>query len=153
MAAAGIQHMRINVDELADFIFKKNTDNKELYLNINSLKTTKELFFFLFDIFCKGIILLFGENNKMKLNNLEPYQFEQIKEKLKYAHIQLIMTTYDKDTAILLDYIDNDVYEKNVIQESINNIVKMKDDDVLPNYVFKLFMNDTLFCIHFDIIR
>lgn len=145
--------MRIDVDELASFIFKKNTENKELYLNIRSLKTTKELFFFLFDIFCKGIIMLFGENNKMKLNSLEPYQFEIIKEKMKYAHILLTMTTYKESTAKLLDLIPENVKEKNVIQESINEITRMDDNQPLSDYVFKLFMNETLFCIHFDIIR
>jgi hypothetical protein len=145
--------MRIDVDELATFIFKKNTENKELYLNIRSLKTTKELFFFLFDIFCKGIILLFGENNKMKLNSLEPYQFELIKENMKYAHILLTMTTYDESTAKLLDLIPENVKEKNVIQDSINDITKMEENEPLTEYVFKLFMNETLFCINFDIIR
>tara|TARA_Y100000389_G_scaffold204710_1_gene259123 strand:- start:2927 stop:3364 length:438 start_codon:yes stop_codon:yes gene_type:complete len=145
--------MRIDVDELATFIFKKNTEHKELYLNIRSLKTTKELFFFLFDIFCKGIILLFGENNKMKLNSLEPYQFEIIKEKMKYAHILLTMTTYDESTAKLLDLIPENVKEKNVIQDSINDITKMEENEPLTEYVFKLFMNETLFCINFDIIR
>ncbi len=148
-----MQHMRIDVDELATFIFKKNTEHKELYLNIRSLKTTKELFFFLFDIFCKGIILLFGENNKMKLNSLEPYQFEIIKEKMKYAHILLTMTTYDESTAKLLDLIPENVKEKNVIQDSINDITKMEENEPLTEYVFKLFMNETLFCINFDIIR
>lgn len=148
-----MQHMRIDVDELATFIFKKNTENKELYLNIRSLKTTKELFFFLFDIFCKGIILLFGENNKMKLNSLEPYQFELIKENMKYAHILLTMTTYDESTAKLLDLIPENVKEKNVIQDSINDITKMEENEPLTEYVFKLFMNETLFCINFDIIR
>lgn len=145
--------MRIDVDELATFIFKKNTENKELYLNIRSLKTTKELFFFLFDIFCKGIILLFGENNKMKLNSLEPYQFELIKENMKCAHILLTMTTYDESTAKLLDLIPKNVKEKNVIQDSINDITRMEDNEPLTDYVFKLFMNETLFCINFDIIR
>jgi hypothetical protein len=147
------QHMRINVDELANFIFIKNSENKEIYLNIQSLKTTKELFFFLFDIFCKGIVLLFGKNNKMKLNNLEPDQFDKIKEKLKYAHINLIMTTYDEDTAKLLDLVPEDVKEKNVIQESIKEILNMEDNNDLISYMFKLYMNDTLFCINFEIIR
>ena len=116
-----------------------------LYLNSD--------FFFLFDIFCKGIILLFGENNKMKLNSLEPYQFEIIKEKMKYAHILLTMTTYDESTAKLLDLIPENVKEKNVIQDSINDITKMEENEPLTEYVFKLFMNETLFCINFDIIR
>lgn len=147
--------LNINVNDLANYIFKVNTD-KELYININSLKTKKELFFLLFDIFCKGIILMYGENNKMKLNNLELHQFEEIKTKLKYAHISLNLITYDKETAQILDLIppnDQEIKEKNIIQNSIDNIVKMPDDEDLKNYIFHLYMNDTLFCINFDILH
>lgn len=148
-----ISKVNINVSELANYIFVKN-DNKELYININSLKTKKELFFFLFDIFCKGIILLYGENNKIKLNNLESFQFEEIEKKFRYAHIKLNMIHYDLDTAILLDLLsENDLNQKNIIQDSINDIMKMNDNENLYDYVIKLYMNNTLFCINFDIIR
>ena len=150
-----VSYLNINVNELANYIFKINTD-KELFLNINSLKTKKELFFFLFDIFCKGIILMYGENNKMKLNNLELHQFEEIKTKLKYAHIGMNLIIYDKKTAQILDLIppnDQEIKEKNIIQNSIDNIVKLPDDEDLKNYIFNLYMNDTLFCINFDILH
>jgi hypothetical protein len=148
-----ISKENIDVSELANYIFKKN-DCKELYININCLKTKKELFFFLFDIFCKGIILLYGENNKIKLNNLGPHQFEEIEKKLRYAHIKLNMIHYDLETAMLLDLLpQNEVNERNIIQESINDIMKMNDNANLYDYVIKLFMNNTLFCINFDIIR
>ncbi len=150
-----VQCLNINVNDLANYIFKINTD-KELFININSLKTKKELFFLLFDIFCKGIILMYGENNKMKLNNLELYQFDEIKTKLKYAHISLNLITYDKDTAQILDLIpsnDQEIKERNIIQNSIDTIVKMPDDEDLMNYIFHLYMNDTLFCINFDILH
>lgn len=150
-----VSYLNINVNELANYIFKINTD-KELYININSLKTKKELFFFLFDIFCKGIILMYGKNNKMKLNNLELYQFEEIKTKLKYAHISLNLIIYDKETAQILDLIplnDQEIKEKNIIQNSIDNIVKMSDNENLKNYIFHLYMNDNLFCINFDILH
>lgn len=152
---SGVQCLNINVNEVANYIFKINTD-KEIFININSLKTKKELFFLLFDIFCKGIILMYGENNKMKLNNLELYQFDEIKTKLKYAHIHLNLITYDKETAQMLDLIptnDQEIKEKNIIQNSIDDIVKMPDNDNLDNYIFHLYMNENLFCINFDILH
>lgn len=151
----GVACVNINVNELANYIFKINTE-KELFININCLKTKKELFFFLFDIFCKGIILMYGENNRMKLNNLELHQFEEIKQKLKYAHIHLNLIIYDKDTAQLLDLLpasEDDIREKNIIQSSIDKIVAMNDNDNLTDYIFHLYMNDTLFCINFDILH
>lgn len=150
-----VSSMNIDVNDLANYIFKIN-DEKELFLNVKSLKTKKELFFFLFDIFCKGIILMYGSNNKMKLNNLELHQFEEIKNKLKFAHIKLNMIMYDKPTAQAIDLLpedDNGIQEKNIIQASLGRIMKMGDDEDLNNYVFNLYMNQTLFCISFDIIH
>ena len=40
-----VQCLNINVNEVANYIFKINT-NKEIFINVNSLKTKKELFFF-----------------------------------------------------------------------------------------------------------
>jgi hypothetical protein len=146
--------MNIDVTEVAKYIFKINTD-KEIFLNVNSIKTSRDLFFFLFDIFCKGLIILYGEDNKMRLNDLHPEQFEVIKDKLKYAHIKLNMEMYDKDTAILLDLLpDDDSYdEKKIIQKSIDDIMLMTENEELSSYIFKLYMNDNLFCINFDVIH
>ena len=144
--------VNIEVDELAQYIFKTNKNN-HIYINIRCLKTTKELFFFLFDIFCKGVVLLYGKNNKTLLNNLQLYQFEEIKDKLRYAHIKLNLEIYEKDTAILLDLMKTSDSEKMIIQQSIDDIINMNDDEDLTNYVFKIFMNESLFCIHFEIMR
>ncbi|QOI90230.1 hypothetical protein QKU58_gp101 [Pyramimonas orientalis virus] len=147
--------VNIDVSEVAKYIFKTNKE-QEIYLNVKSIKTSRDLFFFLFDIFCKGIVILYGENNKMKLNDLQPYQFDEIKEKLKYAHIKLYMEMFDKATAIMLDLLpdnDNEYNEKNVIKKSIEEILLMKEDEDLNAYMFKLYMNENLFCIHFDIIH
>jgi ADP-glucose pyrophosphorylase len=147
--------LNIDVSEVAKYIFEINTE-KEIYLNVKSIKTSRDLFFFLFDIFCKGIIILYGENNKMKLNDLQPYQFDEIKQKLKFAHIKLNMEIFDIQTAVLLDLLpeEGDEYnQKNIIQKSIDYIMLMNDNEELNTYTFQLFMNDNLFCINFDIIH
>ena len=71
--------MNIDVNDLATFIFKQNIDNNQLYINITSLKTHKQLFFLLFDLFCKGLLILYGSDNKLLLNKLEMSQFDEIK--------------------------------------------------------------------------
>ena len=146
--------MNIDVNDLATFIFKQNTDNNQLYININSLKTHKQLFFLLFDLFCKGLLMLYGSGNKLLLNKLEMVQFEEIRQKLKLAHIDLVMEQYDDSTAKLLDLIpEKDILNKEtaIIRSSLNTIHGMKDDEDLKDYQFNLYMNDTLFCIHFDV--
>lgn len=147
----------IDINELAAFIFTKNVEEQKVLLHINSLKTTKQLFFLLFDLFCKGLILLYGNNsNRLLLNKLEMSQFEELKRKLKCAHINLILTLYDADTAKLLDMIPDssgEHHESTIIRSSLDRILKMDDNDDLTEYQFHLYMNDTLFCINFDIMH
>ena len=145
--------LNINVEELANFIFKLNDDNNIIYIQTSSIKTKKDLFFFLFDLFCKGLILLYGKgSNRILLNELQMDQFDEIKRKLKYAHIYLNMEVYDKKTAQLLDYLpSSEVEERNIIKSSLAGILNMGDNEELSDYVFKLYMNDNLICINFDI--
>lgn len=146
----------IDIHELAAFIFLKNTEENQLYLHITSLKTKKQLFFLLFDLFCKGLILLYGSGNRLLLNKLDMSQFDELKRKLKCAHVNLILTLYDAKTAQLLDLLPPDVkdhQESSIIRSSLNKILEMDDDEDLVNYQFHLYMNDTLFCINFDIIH
>jgi hypothetical protein len=153
MSGSSNTFVNIDVGEVAKFIFEN--DNKEIYINIQSLKTKKQLFFFIFDLFCKGIIILFGDGKRMCLNSLSLEQFDEIKIKMKNAHLLLNMCVYDKDIAVLLDMIPENLenQEKNIIQKSINKITMMEDDLDLKEYIFHLYMNDALFCISFDIIR
>lgn len=146
--------MNIDVNDLATFIFTQNTDNNQLYINITSLKTHKQLFFLLFDLFCKGLLMLYGSDNKLLLNKLEMSQFDEIRQRLKLAHIDLVMEQYDDSTAKLLDLIpEEDIPNKEtaIIRSSLNAIHGMRDDADLKDYQFNLYMNDTLFCIHFDV--
>lgn len=148
--------INIDVSELANYIFVKNTKNCPILININSLKTQKELFFLLFDLFCKGLILMYGENNKMTLNTLQMEQFDEMKKKLKCANIQLNLVLYDKDTAELLDLIPSNMtenYEKTIITQSLAKIRGEKENLDLKEYIFNLYMNDMMYCINFDILR
>ena len=150
-----VKNKNIDITELAQYVFQ-NENETPIFIEINCLKTKKELFFLLFDLFCKGLIILFGDNNKILLNKLGMDQFEVVKAKLKLAHVDLNLQLYDKETAVILEMIPTDVddrFEKTIIQKSLAQINGMPDDADLTNYVFQLFMNETLFNINFDIVH
>lgn len=150
-----LTNKNIDITELAQYVFK-NESESSIFIKINCLKTTKELFFLLFDLFCKGLIILFGDNNRILLNKLDMDQFDKVKAKLKLAHVDLNLHLYDKDTAILLDMIpsnSDDRFEKTIIQNSLNKIKQMDDNEDLKDYVFQLYMNEILYNINFDIIH
>ena len=150
-----VKSKNIDITELAQYVFR-NESESPIFIEINCLKTKKELFFLLFDLFCKGLIILFGENNKILLNKLGMDQFDEVKAKLKLAHVDLNLQLYDKETAVILEMIPADIddrFEKTIIQQSLAQINGMPDDKDLKEYVFQLFMNETLFNINFDIIH
>lgn len=150
-----LTNKNIDITELAQYVFKNETESS-IFIKINCLKTTKELFFLLFDLFCKGLIILFGDNNRILLNKLDMDQFDKVRAKLKLAHVDLNLHLYDKETAILLDMIPSnldDRFEKTIIQNSLNKIQQMGDNEDLKDYVFQLYMNETLYNINFDIIH
>lgn len=146
---------RIDVQDLANFIFIKNTNNNNIVIELSSITNNKELFFFLFDLLCKGIILVYGkdESNKVCLNHLTIDQFEYIKKKFKNAHIHLQIVIYDIKTAIMLDLLEENYAEKNIIRESVDSLQSMDVDKALSDYVFNLIIDDNLFCINFEIIQ
>lgn len=150
-----LTNKNIDITELAQYVFK-NESESSIFIKINCLKTTKELFFLLFDLFCKGLIILFGDNNRILLNKLDMDQFDKVRAKLKLAHVDLNLHLYDKETAILLDMIpsnSDDRFEKTIIQNSLNKIHQMGDNEDLKDYVFQLYMNEILYNINFDIIH
>jgi hypothetical protein len=145
---------KIDVQDLANFIFVENQNNLNVIIEINSIKSNQELFFFLFDLLCKGLILVYGEkgSNKVCLNHLTIEQFEFMKTKFKNAHIKLDIVIYDHSTAMLLDLLDENYKKRNLIKESMSKLELMKNNEPLKDYVFNILIEDNLFCINFEII-
>jgi hypothetical protein len=146
-----LEKQNINIEELANYIFCIN-ENTEIILDIKSLKTNKEFFFFCFDLFCKGLVLLFGENNKLLLNNLTENQFDIIKLKFKYAHIFLHTEIYDIETAHLIDIIDKDKQDaRQFLLDSIDNLKRLDDNLDIKEYNFNILLNDNVISLCFTI--
>lgn len=85
--------LEISIDYLADLMFRNNPNDIRLALAIPELENTKDLFFFLLDLFCKGLVLLFGEveNRTMRvhLETLSVDQLNLVKKKMANAGVRL----------------------------------------------------------------
>lgn len=146
-----IEKKNIDVDQLAFYIFTEN-DGKEIFLDIQSIKTNKDLFFFCFDLFCKGLVILFGTENKLLLNMLTSENFDEIRRKLKYAHIHLKTLNYDVELAELLDIVNKETLnERNVLVESIDKLKGMEEQLELSEYIFNIYLNNNVIQIFFEI--
>jgi hypothetical protein len=140
----------INIEDLATFVFKTN-EEKNVILEVNSLRTVKELFYLCFDLFCKGLVILFGVNNKLVLNKLRENQIEEVRNKLLDVHINTNVVQYSKDTAILVDLLDQNMSVEKVLQNSINKISDMGDDMCLDEYEFEMLIGELFMTISFNI--
>lgn len=146
-----MEKISINVEDLARYIFEININNK-IFLDINSIKTNKELFFFYFDLFCKGLIITFSESNTLLLNKLTEEDFYKIKKKFELAHIKLNVSIYDVETAYMIDICEKktDLKEKEIIEKSIERLKDMDDNLELKEYEFNIYINGIINVISFE---
>jgi hypothetical protein len=147
-----IPRMNINIQDLAHYIFQTNIkEQNEIFLDIKTLKTNKELFFFCFELFCKGLIILYGNSqNKLLLNQVTMEQFDVIKERLRYAHIKLHIHVYEQSTAEIMDLISTSD-ERDVICETIDKLVSSEEDKQIEDYTFNIMINGVVYVIYFTI--
>ena len=81
--------MDIHVDDLAAFVFSPLRKTK-FGLSLDGLESSKDLFFFLLDLFCKGMVLMFGTNgNTVDLSTISHEQFKEIEKRMARAGILL----------------------------------------------------------------
>jgi hypothetical protein len=94
-----MQQATVSIDGLADYLFLRSPKDSILYLNINGLEGTKDIFCFCFDLFCKGLVLLFGQGHtRVAVDDITPQQFESVIEKLKLAGIKTHIVVEDFET-------------------------------------------------------
>lgn len=91
-------YVDMEVDQLADFMFLRNANNAIIELSLGGVEDNKDLFCFLTDLFCKGLVMRFGVNGRrVELDDLTLENFKEIKDKMGLAGIdvQLLMSSND----------------------------------------------------------
>jgi hypothetical protein len=144
----------MHINDLATFMFLKNVNNAIVELSLGGVENNKDFFYFCLDLFCKGLVILFGENGKVNVESLTQEQFAIIKQKMSLAGIDVKLDVFieQQTTISLLDEAPPDV---DPIKTSINfNEIDMDDDNKpLSDYVFRLKMDNLLYNIHFETIH
>jgi hypothetical protein len=98
--------MDIHVDELAQFVFVNNPPKYAFALSLAGLENTKELFFFLLDLFCKGLVLLFAKNGAktIDMTSISQDDFDTVRSKLScagiYVHLDINTSDNNKVTHV-----------------------------------------------------
>lgn len=130
----------IEIDDLADYMFLQNSVGK-IALSLPDLNSNKDLFFFLLDLFCKGLLILYGNNFRVEVEKLTLEDFEKIKKKMQYAGIIVNLQ--------LISHPNSSVTPANPI--NINDISNLSDHLEIKDYVFKLSTLKHIYCINFSL--
>ena len=94
-------------------------------LMLSQINKTKEIFFFCFELLCKCLVILYGENNRLNLSVLRMQDLDFVKTKMKQLCVKVNTIEYDIQTAKLLDMDINN----NLMQNSLN-IIMAQDEQV-----------------------
>lgn len=146
------KYIEVGINELAYFIFKNNIDNARIELDLDGIHNMKDMFFFCYDLFCKGLVILFGTENTVNINKISKEQFNIVSERLEYAGIKtkLIISDIDKtNNDINENYNDNLVKDLNetILYPYVN--IKDIEDNLnvnleLHEYIFEIYLTSNL---------
>lgn len=144
------------MEELVNTIFIKNRFNNEIRFELNHKMSTKDLAHFLYSLFMKGLILMYGYNNQLTLNFLTMEQIEKVRDKLKLAHVKTKVSLFDRETAVDLEFLPeafspNVPFEVSVMQYNNMELGKQPCNLKLGEYVFKKYLNGQLICVSFEV--
>lgn len=90
-----VVNVEIEVDELAKILFIDNVNDSNIYLSLGGIENNKDLFYFCLDIFCKGLVIMFGSSNRIDLESLTLEQFDEVKRKISNAGINVKLKVYE----------------------------------------------------------
>lgn len=139
-------YVDMSINSLADFVFIKNTTNKTVQLNINGIDNTRDLFCFCLDMLCKGLVMTFGQDNKVALNELTLEDFQVVQEKLKCIGIKCMLEVYPAEK--IGDAIG--LWQQNYL--NVQSVRNSKENLRLEDYHYDIQTLENVFKIRFSLI-
>jgi hypothetical protein len=134
----------MHIDELAQFMFLENVNDIVLDLSLGGVQNNKDLFFFCLDLFCKGLVLMFGQETKsVRIEELSFENFAEVKKKMECAGIKVVLTVLPSD-------IDSD---ETKLSLNLEELEKDSDDKPFESYEFKLKNDTLLYLVSFELIH
>lgn len=133
--------VNMHINDLADFVFTKNVHNAEIFLQLFEVEDIKDLFFFCLDLFCKGLVLMYGEGNRVTLEDITMEQFAEVRRKLLLTGIEVFLHTEMRTEDDGMPTGEN----RTIIR------VDEKDENELKDYKFTICTNTLVYEVHFEL--
>lgn len=142
--------MDVHIDELAEFIFVQNVNDAvvEMSFEDNAITNSKDLFYFCLDLFCKGLVRLFGHNgNRVEIHSLSMENFELVRNKMRNAGIDvdLKIVSHEEPFESVLHT------SKSVI--NLPELIDANDSLSLDAYEFKVITDTIVYAIRFRLVH
>lgn len=134
-----------SLHELVNFMFIENKHNSKIYLDLPSgedgIRDNHDMFTFLLDLLCKGLVTLYGDSDKkIALDNLTSDQMAYVTKKLLNAGVKLHVTTKE-----LIDIPGNSVLVRpGIFKEAGNDLI---------DYSLRLVSKNTEYTLKFELVR
>ncbi len=136
--------VEVPVESLAEFIFAKNVNDAAIELSLHGLENGKDFFYFCLDLFCKGLIVLFGNGQThVNIQDVTPQQFELFRDKFRLAGINTVLDILPPDVSIGPD-------------ELYINSKELQDEDdnlQLKDYKFILKSHQATYIVYFELFH
>lgn len=129
------------VDDLAKFMFKDNINNTIIELSLGGVENNKDLFCFFVDLLCKGLVILYGKDSRVEIDELNMNDFTIVKNKMRLAGID-----------VLLDAQPN--IDRKASGINILDIIETTNDNAnLEDFSFKVTCTQMIYRIKFALIH
>lgn len=139
-------YVDMHVNDLAEFMFLRNVNDAKLVMALGGIEDKKDLFYFCLDLFCKGLVMLFGTDGKVHVQDLTMEQFAIIKKKMYNASI-------DVDLSVHEDIPINEDEGEGACHINIKHIETMPNNLDIKAYKFVLRADVMVYEVKFDIIH
>jgi hypothetical protein len=134
-------YVDMHIDFFANFMFKENINDAFIELTLPEISSNKDMFFFLVDLLCKGLVILFGIENRVELEHITLEQFEIIKKKMGLAGINVNLNVIPLENPIL----------------PLLNLREIEDNEPenlpLQNYIFKINNINMQYSVSFELFH
>jgi hypothetical protein len=139
-----MQDLNMHINDLADFIFIKNVNDSIIQLSLNGVEDMKDLFYFCLDLFCKGLVILFGQDNKVEVENITLEQFMLLRKKMANAGININLNIYED--------IEGEENEEKKVALNLEKIEELPNNLNIEDYDFILRSCNMVYKINFGFI-
>lgn len=134
----------LTIDDFARYVFVEHDSNKTIDLRIlGNLETTKDMFLFCIDLVCKGLVLMFGTDDRVDIDKLTMEQFTQLSRRLELLGIRCLLEVEQLEAPLSV----RDVLHR------LHMLHNLPDNLDLNRYTFEIGSKNVLYKIHFTLFH